>query len=230
MTASATPPSRTAWARRGRERLRFRGLVHRRVRRSVRRDDGRAARPAAEPRRRSALQSWRSRSRKPIAAATPRSRCRRWWLCEGCGGIGAEAGHQGRDSAPPAPATARCARSQGFFTIERTCPEVPRHGPRRAQPLQALQGRGPRAEGTHALRRYSAGRRGRHAHPPVGRRPGGNEWRTAGRSLYFPVGPAAPDLPARRHDLYCRVPVSLRDRGARRRDRSADDRTADARR
>ena len=87
--------------------------------------------------------------------------------------------------------------TQGFFTIERTCPPAaaPASHP---QSLQDLPRRGPGAEGTHADVSISAGRRGRHPHPAVRRRRGRRARRPARRSLYFPVGGRTPDLPARR--------------------------------
>ena len=141
--------------------------------------------------------------------------------CEACGGTGAEAGSK-PEQCSTCTGAGKVRAQQGFFTIERTCPQCHGSGRIIRNPVQSL----PRAPATcrrsARFRSIPGGRRGRHAHPPDRRRPGRASMaarraistsschlrRTAFSSATAQIFIAAPDL--------------VRDGRARRHDRSAD--------
>ena len=122
-------------------RLRFRLLLHRRVRRSVRRVHGRA--PAARRQNRGGdlrynleitlEDAFRGRTveiRVPSAIA-----------CEACGGSGAEAGSK-PETCPTCSGIGKVRAQQGFFTIERTCPKCRGNGRVVKNPCRVCHGQG----------------------------------------------------------------------------------------
>ena len=165
----------------------FAGSFRRCVRGYLRPDDGRGPRQAAESRPGPALQSGNHPGRSLHAAAAPRSRCPPRSPAKPARASAREAGHQ-PETCPTCAGHGKVRATQGFFTIERTCVVLPRQRQDHPPSLQDLPRRRPGAEGTHPDRRCAARRRGRHPHPPVGRRRGRGQWRPVRRSLYFPVG------------------------------------------
>ena len=85
--------------------------------------------------------TWRSRSAKPSRARPRRSACRPPSTCDSCSGSGAKAG--------TSPTTCRTCggigkvrASQGFFTIERTCPSCQGRGETIETPCPSCNGAG----------------------------------------------------------------------------------------
>ena len=184
------------WARAG-KRLRLRVLLHRRVRRSLRRVHGRAARAAAEPRRRSALQSRNHARRSLSRAAARRSRCRARSPAKAAAAPARRAGTK-PEQCPTCSGIGKVRAQQGFFTIERTCPNCRGQGRIIRNPCKACRGTGHvQKERTLAVDIPPGVEEGTRIRL-VGRRPGGREWRARRRSLHFPFGHAASDFPARR--------------------------------
>ncbi len=99
----------------------FAFVLHRRLRRSVRRIHGRPPRAAAEPRRRSPIQSRNHARRSLRAASNAQIRVNAAVPCEACGGAGAEAGSR-PEQCPTCSGAGKVRAQQGFFTIERTWP------------------------------------------------------------------------------------------------------------
>ncbi len=222
MTASAMPPSRTGGGWRQRLRLRFLVVLHRCVRRSLRRVHGRASARGGRIAAAICATISRSRWKKPFAARAPRSRVNTAVPCEACGGTGAEAGHRSPSNAPPAPAHGKVRAQQGFFTIERTCPHCRGTGRIIRNPCKACRGSGhvqkERTLSVDVPAGVEEGTRIRLS----GEGQAGIEWRPAGRSLHLPFDCRAPDLPARRpRSLLPRAGV-VRHGGAGRQHRSAD--------
>ena len=79
-------------------------------------------RAAAASAARTCATTWRSRSRRPSPARPREIAHPDLGHLRGLLRHRRQARHQARRPARPAAATARCARTQGFFTIERTCP------------------------------------------------------------------------------------------------------------
>ena len=161
-------------AARLRRRLRLLDVGH--LRRSVRRVHGRPARPRASARRASAAPTcattWRSRSPRPTPARPRRSACRPSVTCEACTGTGAKAG--------TTPTTCRTCggigkvrASQGFFTIERTCPTCQGRGEIIDDPCPSCNGDGPRRRASARCRSTSrpASRTARASGSPAKARP-----------------------------------------------------------
>ena len=105
--------------------------------------------------------------------------------CETCSGSGARAGTK-PTTCPTCGGYGKVRASQGFFTIERTCPNCQGRGETIEDPCSDLPGFGPRHQGAHALRQHPAGRRGRHAHPACRRRRGRAARRPGRRPLHLP--------------------------------------------
>ncbi len=205
-------PCRLRAGRRGRHGRRLRRLDVRHFRRSVRRHDGRPARPPA-PRGASAARTCatisRSRSKKRSTARPPRSRCRPRSTCEACAGSGARAGSKPatcRTCARPRPR----ARAAGLLRDRAHLPDLPGTRPDDRQPLRQMRGLRPRDAGADAVGQRSRRRRGRHAHPADRRGRGGHARRPDRRPLHLPLRQAASRVFQRDGaDLYCRVPISM---------------------
>ena len=90
------------------------------------------------------------------------------------------------------------SRAAGLLRHRAHLPDLPRTRTDDRQPLRQMRRLGPRDARTHAVGQCSCRRRRRHAHPPQRRGRGRDARRAGGRSLYFPFGQAASDLPARR--------------------------------
>ena len=210
-----------------RARLRILDVGH--FRRSVRRVHGRPARRA------------RPRAHRPRArrrpSLQPGNHARRGLRRQDGADPRADAASPARPARAPAPSPARSRRparpaaaigkvraSQGFFTIERTCPTCQGRGEMIDDPCADCRGSGRVHQGAHALGQHSGGRRGRHAHPARGRRRGRPARRPGRRPLHLPVDQAARVLPARRRRHLLQGADLDDDGGARRPDRGADGR------
>ena len=154
-TASATPPSSTAGRRRRRLRRRFRLDVRRHLRRLVRRWAARRGRAAAAASAApTCATTWRSRSRRR-SPARPRRSASRPRSPARPAPAPAPRPAPSRRPARPAAATARSAHSQGFFTLERTCPACQGRGQVIDDPCPTCAGAGPRARASARCRSTS---------------------------------------------------------------------------
>ena len=90
------------------------------------------------------------------------------------------------------------AAGAGILHAGANLPGLPGPRPDDRRSLSVMRGLGPGDARADPVGQYSAGRRGRHAHPPCRRRRGRRSRRAAGRSLHFPVAGHASVLPARR--------------------------------
>ena len=195
MTASAMPPSirHRRRGRRRRLRRRFLGLDVGDVRRSVRRVHGpAAAAPALGARAglRSSLQHGNHavRSLSGQDGANPRADLRRPATAARAA---APRPAPRPPPAAPAAASARCARRQGFFTIERTCPSCQGRGEIIETPCPSCNGAGRVTRERTLSVTIPVGRRGRHAHQARRRRRGRLARRPARRPLHLPLDQAA---------------------------------------
>ena len=171
--------------RRSRLRRRLRLVLLRYFRRPVR--HGRAARPRRRPRarRRPALQHGNH-----AGGSLPRQD--RADRDSGLGHLRTLLGHrrQGRHQAEDLLDLRRRgprAAGAGLLHAGADLPRLPGPRPDDRGSLPVLRGLGPRDARAHAVGQHSAGRRGRHPHPPGRRRRGRRPRRAAGRPLYFPV-------------------------------------------
>ena len=128
--------------------------------------------------------------------------------CEACGGTGAETGSQ-PEQCPTCSGAGRVRAQQGFFTIERTCPNCRGNGRVIRNPCKACHGTGhvqkertlgvdiPAGveEGTR-IRLAGEGQAGMNGGPP------GDLY------IFVSVGPH-PIFQRDGHDLYCRCPISF---------------------
>ena len=91
--------------------------------------------------------------------------------CETCSGSGAKRRHQA-DHLHDVRRPRQSAGEPGLLHDRAHLPQLP--GPRRDDrgPVRDLPRLGPRHQGAHAFGQHSGRRRGRHAHPPCGRRRG----------------------------------------------------------
>ena len=202
----------------------------RHLRRSVRRHHGRpaGAAPAAAAAASAAptcATIWKSRSRKPSSARPPRSTCRRSSPAQTCAGSGRQARHRQPTPARPATAIGKVRAAQGFFTIERTCPDLPGPRPDHRQSLHRLRA----AQGRHArsASSRSTSRAGIEDGTRIRLAGEGEAGLRGGPSgdLYIFISVKPHELFQRDGaDLYCRVPISMTHGGARRRVRGADPR------
>jgi molecular chaperone DnaJ len=99
--------------------------------------------------------------------------------------------------------------SQGFFSIQQTCPTCHGTGKMVTDPCASCRGAGAPQEAQDARGKIPRGRRRGRPHPPVRRGRGGRERRPAGR-------PLRGDPPARHgvfqrdgDDLHCEMPISF---------------------
>ena len=106
--------------------------------------------------------------------------------CEACSGSGAKPGTKPKVCAMCG-GQGKVRHAQGFFTLERTCPELPRPRPVDRQPMRVVRRLRPRHPRAHAVGEHPAGRRGRHPHQARRRGRSRRARRSAGRSLHFPV-------------------------------------------
>jgi molecular chaperone DnaJ len=128
--------------------------------------------------------------------------------CEGCGGTGAEAGSKA-EQCPTCTGIGKVRAQQGFFTIERTCPQCRGSGRVIKNPCKTCRGAGqvqkertlsvdvPSGveEGTR-IRLSGEGQAGLNGGPPG--------------DLYIFISVKAHEIYQREgHDLYCRAPVSF---------------------
>ena len=189
-------------------RRRFLRLHVGHVRRSVRRVHGPAAAAPAlgASAARTCATTWRSRSAEAYRGqdrADPRADQRH---LRGCARARRQGGHRANDLPPAAAGKVRA--SQGFFTIERTCPSC--GGAARSSRRPALlHRRGPRHPRTDAVGHHPGGRRGRDAHPARRRRRGGLRGGPAG-DLYIFLSIKPHEFFQRDGaDLFCRVPIAM---------------------
>lgn len=128
--------------------------------------------------------------------------------CEACGGTGAETGSR-PEQCPTCAGMGKVRAQQGFFTIERTCPNCRGTGRFVRNPCKSCRGSGqvqkertlsvnvpPGVEEGTRIRLSGEGQAGLNGGPPG--------------DLYIFVSVAAHSIFQRDgHDLYCRVPVSF---------------------
>ncbi len=141
--------------------------------------------------------TWRSRSKRPSRARTPTIKIPTSVTCEVCSGSGAKAGSKPK-ACPTCGGYGRVRATQGFFSIERTCPNCHGRGEIIDDPCAGCGGAGRVTRERTLSVNVPAGRRGRHPHPPLGRGRGGSARRAGGRPLHLPVAQTAYLLPARR--------------------------------
>ncbi len=141
-------------------------------------------------------------------ARTPQLRVNAAVACEACGGTGAEAGSR-PEQCPTCSGAGKVRAQQGFFTIERTCPNCHGSGRFVRNPCKSCQGHGlvqkertltvaipPGVEEGTRIRHTGEGQAGLNGGPPG--------------DLYIFVSVAAhPIFQRDGHDLYCRAPVSF---------------------
>ena len=150
----------------------------------------------------------RSAWRNPSRAAPRTSPCRRAVACEACGGTGAEAGSH-PEQCTTCSGIGKVRAQQGFFTIERTCPQCRGAGRIVKNPCKACHGSGqlqkertlavdvpPGVEEGTRIRLAGEGQAGLNGGPP------GDLY------IFVSVGPH-PIFQRDGHDLYCRAPVSI---------------------
>ena len=128
--------------------------------------------------------------------------------CDACSGSGAKAGTS-PTSCRTCGGIGKVRASQGFFTIERTCPTCQGRGETIETPCPSCSRRRPRHARADALGHHTRRGRGRHPHQARRRRRGGIARRTARRSLHLPLHQAARVLPTRRRRSFCRVPIAM---------------------
>lgn len=128
--------------------------------------------------------------------------------CEVCNGSGAQAGHTA-EQCPTCGGAGRVRAQQGFFTVERTCPNCHGHGKVIRHPCKACHGNGyvqkdrqlavdipAGVEDGTRIRLSGEGQAGLNGGPPG--------------DLYIFIAIAAHPLYQRDgHDLYCRCPISF---------------------
>ncbi len=128
--------------------------------------------------------------------------------CEACGGTGAEAGSR-PEQCPTCSGAGKVRAQQGFFTVERTCPNCHGSGRFIRNPCKSCQGHGlvqkertlavtipPGVEEGTRIRLTGEGQAGLNGGPPG--------------DLYIFISVAAhPIFQRDGHDLYCRAPVSF---------------------
>jgi molecular chaperone DnaJ len=128
--------------------------------------------------------------------------------CEGCGGSGAEPGTKA-EQCPTCSGIGKVRAQQGFFTIERTCPNCRGAGRIIKNPCKACRGSGhvqkertlsvdipPGVEEGTRIRLSGEGQAGLNGGPP-------------GDLYIFVSVTAHPIFQRDGHDLYCRAPVSF---------------------
>ena len=144
MTASAMPPSRTAWARRGAggNPFDFAGSFT-----DVFEDlFGEMMGGGAARKRQNRGQDLRynleiTPGRSLHAAATPRSRCRPWSPAKPAAASAPKPGHSA-ETCPTCSGHGKVRATQGFFTIERTCPACRGSGKIIRNPCKTCRGAG----------------------------------------------------------------------------------------
>ena len=110
--------------------------------------------------------------------------------CEACSGTGAKAGTKPKTCSTCGGA-GRVRQSQGFFTLERTCPGCQGRGQMIEDACPSCSGSGRVTRERTLSVNIPAGRRGRHADPARRRRRGRRPRRPARRPLHFPVAGAS---------------------------------------
>ena len=143
--------------------------------------------------------------------------------CEVCNGTGAEGGAE-PTTCPTCSGMGKVRAQQGFFTVERTCPTCGGRGQIIKNPCKACAGAGrvrkdrtlnvnipPGVETGTRIRLAGEGEAGLRGGP------------TGDLYIFIEVA-EHPIFERDSANLYCRVPVSMADGRARRRDRGADDR------
>ena len=110
--------------------------------------------------------------------------------CDVCTGTGAKPGTKPTTCAT-CHGAGRVRATQGFFSVERTCPTCQGRGQTISDPCTKCHGQGRVTEERSLQVNIPLRHRGRHPHPPAGRRRGGPAWRSVGRSLHLHVGQAA---------------------------------------
>ena len=129
--------------------------------------------------------------------------------CEACGGTGAEAGTK-PEQCPTCSGIGKVRAQQGFFTIERTCPQLPRHRAAssaiRARPARARAMCRRSARWRSIFRRASKKAR---ASGLSGEGQAGMNGGPPGDLYIFISVTPHPIFQRDGHDLYCRAPVSF---------------------
>ncbi|MGX1236796.1 curved DNA-binding protein CbpA [Bradyrhizobium japonicum] len=117
--------------------------------------------------------------------------------CEACSGIGAKAGTKPKTCSTCGGA-GRVRQSQGFFTLERTCPGCQGRGQMIEDACPSCSGQGRVTRERTLSVNIPPGGRGRHPDQARRRGRGRGSRRPARRPLHLPVAGPAPALPARR--------------------------------
>ena len=196
MTASAMPPSRTAWAAGGAHGFgadfsasmsaMFDDLFGEFMGGSAGRASARRASGAPI-----SATTWRSRSPKPMRARRRRSACRPRVTCDACSGSGAKAGTSPDLLPRHAAASARCARAKASSPSSAPVPTCQGRGETIETPCPSCSGAGRVTRERTLSVTIPVGRRGRHAHQARRRRRGGLARRAAWRPLHLPLDQAA---------------------------------------